>query len=280
MESATARADVHVIQPASRWPSVGLRELVRYRELIFFLAWRDLKVRYKQTVLGVGWAVLQPVLWALILSFIFGRYAGFYDEGKPYFLLTLSALVLWQAFANAITFASNSLVGNASLITKVYFPRLAAPIAPVLAAVVDLLIASSVLLVAMAAYGTFPAPNRIWTAIPAVGLALCLAVGIGAWLAAANVKYRDIRFVVPFLLQIWMFVSPVAYSPLLIKEPWYTIYHLNPMAAAIEAFRWAFLGGVPPSFAGMALSAVVAIVFTVVGVVYFRRTEREFADLV
>ena len=283
MEAGTSVAPVepHVIRPPSRWAGFGLLELWRYRELLFFLTWRDLKVRYKQTFLGVAWAVLQPLLWALILSFIFGRYANFYDEGKPYFLLTLSALALWFFFQNSVNFASNSLVGNASLITKVYFPRLAAPLAPVGAAFVDLVLASAVLTAAMAiGYGDLPAPHRVWTAIPFALVAAAVAVGMGAWLAALNVKYRDVRFVVPFLLQIWMFVSPVAYSPALIKEPWDWVYHLNPMAGPIEGFRWAFLGGVKPELGHLALSAAVAFVVFVAGIIYFRRMERQFADIV
>lgn len=278
---ASTRPQPVVIRPPKRWVGFGLSELWRFRELLVFLAWRDLKVRYKQTILGVAWAVLQPLLYTLVATLLFKRLLGVYSVG-PYELLALAGFVFWLPFANAVTFASNSLVGNASLVTKVYFPRLLAPLGTIVAGVVDLALSTSVLLLFMAAYDTFPDPRRVWVAIPAVLVAFATAVGVGSWLAALNVKYRDIRFVVPFVLQLWLFGSSVfiTFSGLRLDEPWRTIYWLNPMAGAVEAFRWAMLGGVRPPVTDLILSGCVALVLFAAGVLFFRRKEREFADIV
>jgi lipopolysaccharide transport system permease protein len=255
-------------------------ELWRYRELVLFFAWRDLKVRYKQTFLGITWAVLQPVMYMIVFTLFFGRIAGLYSEGKPYALLALSGSVIWLFFANAVALSSGSLIGNAALITKVYFPRLAASIAPVLAGVVDLLLSFGVLLAVMAGYGVFPDPGRIWFALPFILLAMGTALGVGTWLAAVNVKYRDVRYVVPFLLQLWLFASPVVYSAELLDGSLRTFYYLNPMAGAVDGFRWAMLGGIPPAYSSVALSAASGLVLLAGGVLYFRRMERHFADIV
>jgi len=278
---ASTRPQPVVIRPPKRWVGFGLSELWRFRELLAFLAWRDLKVRYKQTILGVAWAVLQPLLYTLVATLLFKRLLGVYSAG-PYELLALAGFVFWLPFANAVTFASNSLVGNASLVTKVYFPRLLAPLGTIVASVVDLALSTSVLLVFMAGYGMVPDPRRVWVAIPAVLVAVATAVGVGSWLAALNVKYRDIRFVVPFVLQLWLFGSSVfiTFNGLRLDEPWRTIYWLNPMAGAVEAFRWAMLGGVRPSVTDLLLSGCVALVLFAAGVLFFRRKEREFADIV
>lgn len=259
----------------------GLRELWRFRELLVFLAWRDLKVRYKQTLLGVVWAVLQPLLYTLVATLLFKRLLNVYSVG-PYELLALSGFVFWLPFANAVTLSSNSLVGNASLVTKIYFPRLLAPLGTIAASIVDLALSTGVLLLFMAGYGYFPDPQRVWVAIPAVLVAAATAVGVGSWLAALNVKYRDIRFVVPFFLQLWLFGSSVffTFAGLNLGEPWRTIYWLNPMAGAVEAFRWSMLGGVRPGVAYLAISGCMSLVILVAGVVFFRRKEREFADIV
>jgi lipopolysaccharide transport system permease protein len=280
-ELAPARPQPVVIRPPSRWVGVGLRELWRFRELLVFLAWRDLKVRYKQTLLGVVWAVLQPLLYTLVATLLFKRLLGVYSVG-PYELLALSGFVFWLPFANAVTLASNSLVGNASLVTKVYFPRLLAPLGTIAASVVDLVLASSLLLVVMAGYGYYPALSRIWVAVPAVLLATGVAVGVGSWLAALNVKYRDVRFLVPFFLQLWLFGSSVfiTFVGLKLNEPWRTVYWLNPMAGAVEAFRWSLLGGVPPSLTQLLTSGATGVFVLVAGVLFFRRKEREFADIV
>jgi lipopolysaccharide transport system permease protein len=276
---ATERAP-RVIRPPARGIDLGLRELWRFRELLLFFAWRDLKVRYKQTLLGITWAVLQPVMYMVVFTLFFGRVAGLYSEGKPYALLALSGSVIWLFFANAVTLSSGSLVGNSALITKVYFPRLAATIAPVLAGLVDLLLSFSVLVAVMLGYGVWPGLPRVLFVLPFVALAMATAVGVGSWLAALNVKYRDVRYVVPFLLQLWLFASPVVYSSELLDGWVKDIYYLNPMAGVVDGFRWALLGGVPPSYGSVLLSAASAVVVLAAGVVYFRRTERSFADIV
>jgi lipopolysaccharide transport system permease protein len=277
---APGRTAPRVIRPPARRPSLGLRELWWARELVFFFAWRDLKVRYKQTFLGITWAVLQPVMYMVVFTLFFGRVAGLYSEGKPYALLALSGSVIWLFFANAVTLASNSLVGNAALITKIYFPRLAAPVAPVLAGLVDLLLSFGVLLAVMAGYGVFPGLPRILFAVPFVLLAMGVAVGIGSWLAALNVKYRDVRYVVPFMLQLWLFASPVVYSSELLEGRLRDVYYLNPMAGVVEGFRWSLLGGIPPAYGSVFLSALAGVIVLVGGVLYFKRTERSFADIV
>jgi lipopolysaccharide transport system permease protein len=269
-----------VIRPPARGIDLGLRELWRFRELIGFFAWRDIKVRYKQTFLGITWAVLQPVMYMVVFTLFFGRVAGLYSEGKPYALLALSGSVIWLFFANAVTLSSNSLVGNASLITKVYFPRLAASIAPVIAGLVDLLLSFSVLLAVMLGYGVLPGFPRALFVIPFIALAMATAIGVGSWLAALNVKYRDVRYVVPFLLQLWLFASPVVYSSELLDGWLRDVYYLNPMAGVVDGFRWALLGGIPPDTGYVLLSAASAIVVLAAGVLYFRRTERSFADIV
>jgi lipopolysaccharide transport system permease protein len=278
---ASTRPQPVVIRPPKRWVGFGLRELWRFRELLLFFAWRDLKVRYKQTILGVVWALLQPLLYTFVATLLFKRLLDVFTVG-PYVLLALAGFVFWLPFANAVTFASNSLVGNASLVTKVYFPRLLAPLGTIAAGVVDLLLSTSLLLLFMAGYGIFPDPRRAWVAIPAVLVAGATAVGVGSWLAALNVKYRDIRFVVPFILQLWMFASSVfiTFNGLSLSEPWRTIYWLNPMAGAVEIFRWSMLGGVRPTLADLLLSGAVALVLMVAGVLFFRRKERDFADIV
>lgn len=277
----TVRPEPRVIRAAGRWPGLGLRELWRFHELLYFLAWRELKVRYKQTLLGVAWAALQPIAYMLVFTLLFSKVFKIFVVG-PYQLLALSGSVIWLFFANSVTIASGSLVSNAALLTKVYFPRLLAPLAPILAALVDLAIAFLVLLAVMAAYGTFPDPVRVWTVVPFVLLAMGTAAGVGAWLSALNVKYRDIRFVVPLLLQLWMFVSAVFYSflSLDLDEPVRTIFWLNPMAGAVEGFRWALLGGIRPTGGDVLLSSLTGLVLLVSGVLYFRRAERTFADIV
>jgi lipopolysaccharide transport system permease protein len=283
MEAATSVTTVepHVIRPAPRRPTLGLRELWRHRELLYFFAWRELKVRYKQTLLGVFWAVLQPLMYMVVFTLFFGKFLDVYRVG-PYQLLALSGSVIWLFFANSVTLASGSLVGNASLLTKVYFPRLLAPLSPVFAALVDLALAIGVLIVVMAAYDLYPAAHRVWTAIPCIGLAMATAAGVGAWLSALNVKYRDIRFVVPFLLQLWLFASSVfiSFEALNPDAPWATLYWVNPMAGAVEGFRWAMLGGVRPELEQLAISGVSGLVVLTLGLVYFKRMERLFADIV
>jgi lipopolysaccharide transport system permease protein len=220
-------------------------------------------------------------MYMVVFTLFFGQLADLYSEGKPYALLALSGSVIWLFFANSVTLGANSLVGNAPLITKVYFPRILVPIAPVIGALVDLLLAFGVLLAVMAGYGYFPGfGDRIWFAIPFVLLAMGTAVGVGSLLAALNVKYRDVRYGVPFMIQLWLFASPVVYSSELLSDPWRTIYYVNPMAGVVEGFRWATLGGIPPSYGSVALSTLSGAVLLVAGILYFRRMERQFADIV
>ncbi len=284
MEAASVpaqRAEPLVIRPPSRWPGINFPELWRYRELLYFLAWRDLKVRYKQTALGIAWAVLQPLMYMVVFTLFFGRLAGLYAEGKPYALLALSGSVIWLFFANSVTLAAGSLVGSAPLITKVYFPRLLVPVAPVIAGLVDLALALLVLVVVMVAYTYFPGGGEHFLfVLPFVALAAVTAFGVGALLSALNVRFRDIRYVVPFLMQLWLFASPVVYSAELLPDSWRTVYYLNPMAGVVEGFRWAALGGARPNELSVGLSTLSALVLLVGGVLYFRRMERQFADIV
>jgi lipopolysaccharide transport system permease protein len=278
---AAERVEPKVIRPPSRWPGVGFAELWRYRELLYFLAWRDLKVRYKQTFLGIAWAVLQPVMYMVVFTLFFGRLAGLYAEGKPYALLALSGSVIWLFFANSVTLAANSLVGSAPLITKVYFPRLLVAIAPAIAGLVDFVLALGVLVAVMAAYTYFPGwGEHFLLVLPFVVLAIATAIGVGSFLAAVNVRFRDVRYVVPFLMQLWLFASPVVYSAELLPDSWRTLYYLNPMAGVVEGFRWAVLGGSRPDELAVGLSTLMAAIILVGGVLYFRRMERQFADIV
>jgi lipopolysaccharide transport system permease protein len=258
---------------------VGLRELWEFRELLYFLIWRDVKVRYKQTALGAAWAVLQPLLTMLVFSLFFGRLAKMPSDGVPYPIFAFAALVPWTFFANGLTQGANSLVGSANLIKKVYFPRLAVPAATTLAGLVDLTIAFGVLLVLMAYYGIAPTANIVW--LPAfVLLALATAFGVSFWLSALNVQYRDVRYVVPFLTQFWLFATPIAYPSSLLHEPWRTVYGLNPMVGVVEGVRWALLGANGAPGASIVVSIAAAIALLVSGAWYFRRMERRFADVV
>jgi lipopolysaccharide transport system permease protein len=267
------------IQPSYGWVSLQLTELWRYRELAYFLVWRDIKVRYKQTVLGAAWAIIQPVFTMLVFAVFFGHLARMPSDGVPYPIFAFAALVPWTFFANALMQASNSLVGSANLIKKVYFPRLVVPLASVLSGIVDFALAFAVLVVMMAGYGMTPSLRLLW--IPVfVLLTMATALGVALWLSALNVEYRDVRYVVPFLTQFWLFATPVAYPSSLLSEPWRTIYGLNPMVGVVEGFRWALLnvGNAPGAMLGA--SSVASAVLVVSGAYYFRRLERTFADRV
>jgi lipopolysaccharide transport system permease protein len=267
------------IEPSEGWVSLRLRDLWEYRELLYFLIWRDIKVRYKQTALGAAWAVLQPLLTMLVFSLFFGRLAGMPSDNIPYPLFTLAALVPWTLFANGLAGSANSLVGNANLITKVYFPRLVIPVATVLAGVVDFALAFAVLLVMMLYYGVAPTLNVLW--LPCfVLLALATSLGVGLWLSALNVEFRDVRHVVPFVTQFWLFATPIAYPSSLLSEPWRTVYGLNPMVGVAEGFRWALLGADTAPGPVFAASTLAAAVILVGGVFYFKRMEKTFADVV
>jgi lipopolysaccharide transport system permease protein len=277
-ETSTA-ARVITIKPPSGWLKLDLAELWEYRELLYFLIWRDLKVRYRQTVIGVSWVVLQPLATTVIFAVIFGRLAGLPSEGVPYPLFIFAALLPWQMFSGAISRAAVSLVTNANLLTKVYFPRLLVPLAAVLSGLVDLSVFLVILAGMMAWYRMTPG----WAvlSIPLlVVLAVLAAVAIGIWLAALNVRYRDVQQAIPFLIQIWFLASPVAYSGSLVPAgPWRVLYNLNPMTGVIQGFRWALFGKAPPD--PLALVSVAAIVVLLVaGLFYFRRLEDSFADVV
>jgi lipopolysaccharide transport system permease protein len=266
-------------EPSRGWAWPKLRELWEYRELLFFFAWRDIKVRYRQTVMGVLWAIIQPIFTMVIFSLFFGRLANIPSDGLPYPIFSFAALVPWTFFANALTQASNSLVINGAMLKKIYFPRLALPIATVLAGVVDFALAFIVLLGIMLFYGFVPTANVLWLPFFAL-LALVTSIGVSLWLAAMNVQFRDVRYTLPFLTQAWLFVTPIAYPSSLLAEPWRTIYGLNPMAGVVEGFRWALLGTDTAPGSMMIVSSLVALILLVSGAFYFRRMEQSFADVV
>ena len=279
VSTAPPVGDVVRVAPATGWPGFNLPELWRYRSLLFFLVWREIKVRYAQTVLGAAWAVLQPLLTTVVFTVIFGRFARLPSDGVPYPLFALAALVPWTYFNTAVSGASNSLLANTSLITKVYFPRLIIPAAPVLAALLDLAVSLVALLALMVIYGVYPSAGAPVLLLPSVLMMLLTAAGVGCWLAALNIQYRDVKYVVPFLLQLWMYASPVVYSLSLVPSKYRLAYALNPLAGAIAGFRAALLGTSPPTAAEFGLSLGVAILVFAGGVAFFRRTERVFADV-
>lgn len=267
------------IEPSRGWVALRLRELWEYRELLYFLIARDISVRYKQTALGAAWAVIQPFLTMVVFSVFFGHLAKMPSDGLPYPIFAYAGLVPWGLFANGLAQSSNSLVSNANLVKKVYFPRLVAPIAAVLGGVVDFLLAFVMLLGMMYFYGV-PIGMRILFLPAFMLLALVVALGVGLWLSALNVQFRDVRYVVPFLIQLWLFSTPVAYPSTLLAERWRVLYGLNPMVSVVDGFRWALLGGRAASGPMVAASALAAVVVLVGGALYFRRMERTFADVV
>lgn len=267
------------IQPSAGWVSLQLRELWEYRELLYFLIWRDIKVRYKQTVLGAGWAIIQPLFTMLVFSLFFGKLAKVPSDGIPYPLFSYTALVPWTFFAQGLSQSSDSLVGSSNLIKKIYFPRLAIPIGTVCSGMVDFALAFSVLLILCASYHVYPTANIFWLPLFVV-LALITALGVGLWLSAFNVKYRDVKYVVPFFTQVWMFATPIAYPSSLLSGKWRIVYGLNPMAGVVEAFRWALLGTKTAPGMMILISYIAAIAILVGGAFYFRRMEKTFADVV
>jgi lipopolysaccharide transport system permease protein len=277
-DAADKRIPTLVIEPRRGWRSLGLTELWEYRELLLFLVWRDLKVRYKQTFFGASWAILQPVLLTVIFSISVGRLPGVSPPGVPYPLFVLAGLVPWTLFAQSLAGASHSLVAEEAIITKVYFPRLLLPFAAVASFLLDFLLALAVLGVVMLISGVTPGISAL-AIVPLTLLILIAAMGVGTFLAAVNVRYRDVRYAIPFLIQVWLFASPVIYSSDVIPEQWQTLYALNPMTGAIEGFRWALLGGDRPS-ALIFVSAAVSLAILIVALLYFRRTERTFVDII
>ena len=273
------RAGLLRIEPAQGWSSLGLEELWQYRELLYFLTWRDIKVRYKQTILGAAWAIIQPFFMMIVFSLFFGWLARMPSDGVPYPVFTFCALLPWQLFSHALTESSNSVVGNQNLITKVYFPRLVIPLAAVLGGVVDFVIAFVLLVIMMLHYGIEPG----WAIATLPGfilLALLTALAVGLWLSALNAQYRDVRYTINFLVQLWLIATPVAYPSSLIPERWRGLYGLNPMAGVVEGFRWALLGKSQPPGLMLWVSIAVVIALLVGGLYYFRRMEQQFADVV
>ena len=270
---------VITLEPSRGLVSLRLRDIWEYRELLFFLVWRDIKVRYKQTLLGAAWAIIQPFFTMVVFSLFFGKLAGVPSDNLPYPLFSYAALVPWTFFAYSLNQSANSLVGNANLIQKVYFPRLVIPISSVLSGAVDFFLAFLVLLGMMLFYGFWPGLKILWL-LPLLVLILVTALGPGLWLAALNVEYRDVRYTVPFLIQFWLFATPIAYPSSLLPEPWRTFYGINPMAGVVEGFRWVLLD--TPSAPGPMVfaSALVSLGLLAGGVFYFRRMEKTFADLI
>ncbi len=277
--AGAASPPVTVIRPPRGWIPINLRELWAYRELLYFLTWRDIKVRYKQTVIGFAWAVIQPVLMMVVFSLFFGSLAKVPSENIPYPLFSYAAVLPWTLFASGLTRSSASLVSESNLIQKVYFPRLILPMAGVLSPLVDFAIAFVVLLGMMFFYGYYPGVHML-IMVPLLLLEMLLALGAGMWLSAVNVEYRDVAYAVPFFVQIWLFASPVVYSTSFVPARFQTAYGLiNPMAGIIEGFRWSILGTKPPDALMWASAAIILVIF-VTGAFYFRRREKAFADVV
>jgi lipopolysaccharide transport system permease protein len=267
------------IEPSKGWISLGLKDLWQYRELLFFLTWRDIKVRYKQTALGAAWAVIQPLFTMLVFTLFFGRLAKVPSDGIPYPLFSYTALLPWQLFAYALTESSNSVVANERLITRVYFPRLVVPLASILSGLVDFVIAFTLVIGMMVWYGVRPT----WAVLTLpffVVFTMMTALGVGLWLSALNVQYRDVRYTLTFIVQFWLIASPVAYSSTLVPARWRPFYGLNPMAGVIEGFRWALLGKAQAPGAMLWVSVMVVVVVLVGGLYYYRRMEKTFADVV
>ena len=268
------------IKPSSGLTALNLRDLWVYRELVFFMIWRDLKVRYKQTLLGAAWAVIQPLMTMIVFNFIFGKVAKVPTDGIPYPIFSYTALLPWGLFVTALNQASRSLTSNHNMITKVYFPRLVLPIASVLAGLVDFAIAFVILIGLMIYYRVTPAWNVLWTLPFFLLLSIITALGVALWLSAINVQYRDVNYALPFLTQFWLFITPVAYSASIISAKWQLVYSLNPMAGVVNGFRWALLGaGSGPDLA-LWISVGISLLVLISGLFYFRNMERTFADTI
>jgi lipopolysaccharide transport system permease protein len=270
---------VTYIRPSRGWVALRLGDLWAYRDLLYFLTWRDIKVRYKQTILGAAWAIIQPFFTMVVFSVFFGRLAKMPSDQVPYPVFSYAALVPWTFFANALSNSTSSLVDSANLLRKVYFPRLVIPVSAVLAGVVDFCLAFIVLTAMILFYGIVPTQAAVWLPLLLL-LALVTSLGVGLWLTAMNVQFRDVRYAVPFLIQAWLFATPIAYPSSLLEEPWRTLYGINPMAGVVEGFRWALLGTDTAPGPMIGVSAAVAVGLLVSGAFYFRRMERSFADVV
>jgi lipopolysaccharide transport system permease protein len=276
--SANLKSPVKIIRPLDGWLPIDLEELWEYRELIHTFAMRDIKVRYKQTALGAAWAVIQPFMMMVVFTIFFGKLAKIPSEGIPYPLFSYAALLPWTLFSEGITRSTNSMITNANIMTKVYFPRLVMPISGILSPLIDFMIAFVILIAMMLFYGFVPTINIIWLPV-FILLALMTSLGVGLWLSAFNVQYRDFQYTLPFLIQLWLFASPVVYPSTLLPESYRWIYGLNPMAGVIEGFRWALLGTNPPSTM-IAFSFVIVMVILISGAYYFKRMEKTYADVV
>jgi len=273
-------AQERVIKPRRGFIGIDFAELWRYRELFLFLIWKSILVRYKQTVMGILWAVIRPIMLMIVFTIIFGKLAKFNSHGIPYPLFTFAALLPWQFFAQSLSESSNSLVMNPNLISKIYCPRLILPSSAVLSGAVDFLISFTVFVGLMAWYRSVPTLAVVWLPLFLL-LAMTTASGFGFWFSALNVKYRDVRHAVPFMIQFGLYISPVGYSSSQIPAELHTLYSLNPMVGVIDGFRWALLGQrVPLNFPGLALSALVALLLFVSGIHYFRKVEKTFADII
>lgn len=279
LDAAVGEVPEFMIQRTRGWRFLDLRELWSYRELIYFLTWRDIKVRYKQTAIGVVWAVLQPLAMMVVFTLFFGRLAQMPSDGIPYPLFAFAGLLPWQLFSRTLSESSNSLVTDQRLITRVYFPRIIVPLATTLAAIVDLLIASVLLIILMIFYRITPGLEMAWLPVFAL-LLLVTSLGVGFWLSALNVEYRDIRYIVPFLTQFWLFITPVVYPTSQIPEQWRFLYGLNPMVGVIEGFRWSLLGAGEGPSPTLLISAAVSLIVFFSGIVWFRKRERTFVDTI
>ncbi len=269
---------VIIISPLSGWAPINFKELWSYRELLYTFIQRDVTVRYKQTALGAAWAVIQPFFMMVVFTIFFGKLAKISSEGIPYPLFSYAALLPWMLFAEGITRSTNSMVVNSRIMTKVYFPRLIMPLSGVISPLADFAVAFVILIGMMLFYGYVPTLNILWLPLFLI-LALTTSVGVGLWLSALNVRYRDFHYTVPFLIQLWLFASPVVYPSTLLTPPYSTLYGLNPMAGVIEGFRWALLGTNPPS-SMIFMSIIIALAILISGAFYFKRMEKTFADVV
>jgi lipopolysaccharide transport system permease protein len=276
--TSDAQVPTIIIRPPRKWVPVDFNELWEYRELLYFFTWRDVKLRYKQTGLGIAWAIIQPLFLMVVFSLFFGTLAQIPSDGVPYPLFSLAALLPWTLFAEGMTRSTISMVSNANIMTKVYFPRLIMPVASIMSPLVDFCVAFGILIIMMAYYGFVPTINVIFLPLLVI-FAMMTSLAVGLWLSALNVKYRDFQYTVPFLIQIWMFASPVVYPASMIPQQFKFLYALNPMTGVIEGFRWALLGTNPPTTM-IFISLGVVIVLLVSGVFYFRRMEQYFADIV
>lgn len=279
MASSTRQPETVFIRPTTGLAALNLGDLWTYRELVFFMIWRDIKVRYKQTFLGAAWAVIQPLLTMLIFNFVFGTVAKVPTDGVPYPIFSYTALLPWGLFTTALNTASRSLTANQNMVTKIYFPRLVLPLASVLGGLVDFAIAFLILIGLLFYYRVTPTA-AVWTLPVFIVLALVTALGVALWLSAINVQYRDVNYVLPFLTQFWLFLTPVAYSAKVISEKWQMVYSLNPMAGVVNGFRWALLGTDTGPGTTMGISAGIAVLVLVSGLFYFRSMERTFADTI